>query len=54
MKAEETIITILEGGAGVSPLGSHAFLDEFALAYHRAVAERRVSHDSSNTMCRAR
>lgn len=24
----------------MSPLGSHAFLDEFALAYHRAVAER--------------
>ena len=40
MKAEATITTILEGGAGTSPLGSHAFLDEFALAYHRAVAER--------------
>ena len=40
MKAEETITSILGGGAGVSPLGSHAFLDEFALAYHRAVAER--------------
>jgi hypothetical protein len=40
MKAEETINTVLGGGAGVSPLGSHAFLDEFALAYHRAVAER--------------
>ncbi len=25
---------------GISPLGSHVFLDEFALAYHRAVAER--------------
>lgn len=25
---------------GNSSLGSHAFLDEFALAYHRAVAER--------------
>ena len=24
----------------MSPLGSHAFLDEFALAYHRAVADR--------------
>lgn len=40
MKAEETITPILGGGAGTSPLGSHAFLDEFALAYHRAVAER--------------
>lgn len=40
MKTEETVATILEGGAGVSPLGSHAFLDEFALAYHHAVAER--------------
>jgi len=40
MKAEETITTALRGGAGVSPLGSHAFLDEFALAYHRAVADR--------------
>jgi hypothetical protein len=40
MKTEETIAAILGGGAGVSPLGSHAFLDEFALAYHRAVADR--------------
>lgn len=40
MNAEETITTVLGGGVGVSPLGSHAFLDEFALAYHRAVAER--------------
>jgi len=40
MKTEETITTILGGGVGISPLGSHAFLDEFALAYHRAVAER--------------
>src|SRR5205085_9489220 len=40
MKTEETITTILGGGASTSPLGSHAFLDEFALAYHRAVAER--------------
>jgi hypothetical protein len=40
MKTEETITTILGGGAGISPLGSHAFLDEFALAYHHAVAER--------------
>jgi hypothetical protein len=40
MKTEETFTTVLVGGGGVSPLGSHAFLDEFALAYHRAVAER--------------
>lgn len=40
MKTEETITTILGGGTGINPLGSHAFLDEFALAYHRAVAER--------------
>jgi hypothetical protein len=40
MKTEETITTILGGGAGISPLGSHSFLDEFALAYHHAVAER--------------
>jgi hypothetical protein len=39
MKTEETITTILGGGASTSPLGSHAFLDEFALAYHRAFAE---------------
>jgi hypothetical protein len=40
MKTEEAITIVPGGGAGVSPLGSHAFLDEFALAYHRAVAER--------------
>ncbi|MET0648330.1 MAG: hypothetical protein ABW208_17090 [Pyrinomonadaceae bacterium] len=38
MKTEEVVTGVLEGGA--SPLGSHAFLDEFALAYHRAVADR--------------
>lgn len=40
MKIEENIAAVLGGGAGISPLGSHAFLDDFALAYHRAVAER--------------
>src|SRR5215211_2356589 len=40
MKTEEAITTVLGGGAGVNPLGSHAFLDEFARAYHRAVADR--------------
>jgi hypothetical protein len=47
MKAEETITTALRGGAGLSPLGSHAFLDEFALAYHRAVADRRRAEPSA-------
>jgi hypothetical protein len=40
MKTEETNTTIFEDGASIRPLGSHAFLDVFALAYHRAVAER--------------
>lgn len=40
MKTEEAVTAVLEGGAGASPLGTHAFLDEFALAYHRAVADR--------------
>ena len=40
MKTEEIVTTIIGRGASISPLGSHAFLDEFALAYHRAVAER--------------
>ena len=40
MKTGETTTTVLGGGAGASVSGSHAFLDEFALAYHRAVAER--------------
>jgi hypothetical protein len=40
MKTEETITTIFGGQTVISPLGSHAFLDEFALAYHRVVAER--------------
>lgn len=38
MKTEESIATVLGGSTGT--LGSHEFLDEFALAYHRAVAER--------------
>jgi hypothetical protein len=38
MNTEEAVTAVLEGSA--SPLGSHAFLDEFALAYHRAVADR--------------
>ncbi|HEX8291992.1 MAG TPA: hypothetical protein VF570_09575 [Pyrinomonadaceae bacterium] len=38
MKTEEAVTTVLEGSA--SPLGSHAFLDEFARAYHSVVADR--------------
>ena len=38
MKTEEPLTIMPGGGAGGSLLGSHAFLDEFALAYHRAVA----------------
>ena len=40
MEAGEKIISTLDVAARVSPLGSHRFLDDFALAYHRAVAER--------------
>ena len=38
MKTEEVVTAVLEGDA--NPLGSHAFLDEFALTYHQAVADR--------------
>jgi hypothetical protein len=38
METKETLTTISGGGLGTNPPGSHAFLDEFALAYHRAVA----------------
>jgi hypothetical protein len=38
MKTEEDVTAVLEGKA--NPLGSHTFLDEFALTYHRAVANR--------------
>jgi hypothetical protein len=44
MKAEHTITPFPQRSAGASPLGSHRFLDEFALAYHRAVAERLRDH----------
>jgi hypothetical protein len=36
MKVENAVTTSVE----ISSLGTHRFLDEFALAYHRAVAER--------------
>lgn len=38
-KTEESVTADLGGVASASPLGSHAFLDEFALAYHRVVAD---------------
>lgn len=31
----------------ISPLGTHQFLDEFALSYHRAVAERLRSEGAT-------
>ncbi len=40
MKTEDTIIPIPDAMTQGSSLGSHTFLDDFALAYHRAVAER--------------
>lgn len=40
MEAVEKTISTLAAAASVSPLGTHQFLDDFALAYHRAVAER--------------
>lgn len=40
MKAENIAIPMFGDATEAVALGSHAFLDEFALAYHRAVAER--------------
>jgi hypothetical protein len=45
MKTEEAVTAVLEGSA--SPLGSHAFLDEFTRAYHRAVADRLRAEPSA-------
>lgn len=47
MKIEEAVTTVLGGGAGASPLGTHAFLDQFALDYHRAVADRLRAENSA-------
>lgn len=47
MKTEEAVTAVLEAGSGASPLGSHAFLDEFARAYHRAVADRLRAEGSA-------
>jgi len=40
MEAGEKIISTLDASAGAGTPGSHQFLDDFALAYHLAVAER--------------
>jgi hypothetical protein len=40
MKTEGTIIRAPEAAVGGGTHGTHRFLDESALAYHRAVAER--------------
>ena len=40
MEAGEKIISTLNASVGAGTLGSHQFLDDFALAYHLAVAER--------------
>lgn len=42
MKAEEIATTMLGSSAGVSPLSSHAFLDEFALAERLRAAPEAV------------
>ena len=39
MKAEENIVVASEQATRLSPIGSHQYIDEFNLAYHRAVAE---------------
>lgn len=43
MKVESAVSSPAES----SPLGTHQFLDEFALAYHRAVAERLRSEGAA-------
>lgn len=40
MKTESTINAATSAPQGCTSLGSHAFVDTFALLYHRAVAER--------------
>jgi hypothetical protein len=45
MKTGEGSTAVPEGGA--SPLSSHAFLDEFARAYHHAVADRLRAEPSA-------
>jgi hypothetical protein len=46
MESGEKTISTFDASAGAGTLGSHQFLDDFALAYHFAVAERlRERHD---------
>lgn len=45
MKTEEAVTAVLEGST--SPLGSHAFLDELARDYHRAVVARLRAEPSA-------
>ncbi|MCA1634175.1 MAG: hypothetical protein LC802_10900 [Acidobacteria bacterium] len=40
MEAGEKVTSTFVASAGAGALGSHQFLDDFALAYHLAVAER--------------
>ncbi len=40
MEAGEKVTSTFDASAGAGALGSHQFLDDFALAYHLAVAER--------------
>ncbi|MBC7929153.1 MAG: hypothetical protein H7Z38_01135 [Rubrivivax sp.] len=40
MEAGEKINSTLDAAASVSSLGTHQFLDDFALAYHLVVAKR--------------
>ena len=40
MEAGEKVTSTFDASAGAGALGSHQFLDNFALAYHLAVAER--------------
>ena len=49
LEVESTVTSPVES----SPLGTHQFLDEFALAYHRAVAER-LSTDGAAVIDHAR
>lgn len=53
MEAKGTIITTPPTAAKLSPVGSHQFIDEFNLAYHRAVAEALL-RDPEAVVSRAR
>ena len=49
MKVENAVTSSVE----ITSLGTHRFLDEFALAYHRAVAER-LRHEPQTVISHAR